>query len=67
MKKILKFENGEKGVDRNKVQLLNCKKDDVTQIAEVTPINIIGDGKIDVQPEGFFDQTENDLSYLLGF
>ena len=61
------FENGEKGVDRNKVQLLNCKKDDVTQTAEVTPINIIGDGKIDVQPEGFFDQTEKDLSYLLGF
>ncbi len=61
------FENDDKGVDRNNVQLINCKKDDVTQTTEVTPINIIGDGKIDVQPEGFFDQTEKDLSYLLGF
>lgn len=61
------FENEGKGVDRNRVQLFNCKKNDDVQTAEVTPINIIGDGKIDVQPEGFFDQTEKDLSYLLGF
>ena len=61
------FESEGKGVDRNRVQLFNCKKNDDVQTAEVTPINIIGDGKIDVQPEGFFDQTEKDLSYLLGF
>lgn len=61
------FENGENGIDRNKVQIFNCKKNDATQTAEVTPINIVGDGKIDIQPDGFFDQTERDLSYLLGF
>ncbi|MBR6083905.1 MAG: DUF3696 domain-containing protein, partial [Salinivirgaceae bacterium] len=61
------FENGKKGIDKSKVQIFNCKKNDATQTAEVTPINIIGDGKIDVQPEGFFDQSEKDLSYLLGF
>ena len=61
------FENGGNGIDRNKVQIFNCKKNDATQTAEVTPINIVGDGKIDIQPDGFFDQTERDLSYLLGF
>ena len=49
------------------MQLLNCKKNDSTQTAEVLPINIIGDGRIDVQPDGFFDQAEKDLSYLLEF
>lgn len=61
------FEKQEKGIDKNKVQLFNCKKDDATQTAEVIPINIIGDGKIDNQPNGFFDQIEKDLSYILGF
>ena len=61
------FEKGEKGIDKDKVQMYNCRKNERTQLAELEPINIIGDGKIDIQPDGFFDQTEKDLSYLLGF
>ena len=61
------FEKEGLGIDRANVQLFNCKKNDSTQTAEVLPINIIGDGRIDVQPDGFFDQAEKDLSYLLEF
>jgi predicted ATPase len=35
--------------------------------AIVTPINILKGGRIDKQPDDFFDQTEKDLSCLLGF
>lgn len=61
------FERGENGIDKDSVQIYNCRKNEKTQLAEVEPINIIGNGKINMQPEGFFDQTEKDLSYLLGF
>lgn len=30
-------------------------------------VNIIEDGKIDRQPEGFFDIVQNQLNFLLGF
>lgn len=61
------FENGEKGVDYHEVKLFHCKKNEYTQTSEIVSIDIVGDGKIDKQPEGFFDQTDKDLSYLLGF
>lgn len=62
-----KFENGERGIDKENVNIVNFKKDESSQTAIVEPITIIGDGKIDVQPEGFFDQTEKDLGFLLDF
>lgn len=62
-----KFENGERGVDKENVNIVNFKKDESSQTAITEQITIIGDGKINVQPEGFFDQTEKDLGFLLGF
>lgn len=62
-----KFENGERGVDKENVNIVNFKKDESSQTSIAEPVSIIGDGKINVQPEGFFDQTEKDLRYLLGF
>lgn len=62
-----KFENGERGIDKENVSIVNFKKDESSQTAITEQITIIGDGKINVQPEGFFDQTEKDLEFLLGF
>ena len=62
-----KFEESGIGIDRNKVKIYQCKKNDDTQLSEVHPVQIIGDGKINCQPDGFFDQTDKDLQYLMGF
>jgi len=62
-----KFENNGKGIDRNLVKIYHFTRDEEKHCAIPNPINILQDGKIDTQPEGFFDQTENDLNYLLGF
>lgn len=61
------FENKEKGIDKENVRLFYFQKDENTQTAVNESISIVGDGKIDIQPDGFFNQTEKDLSYLLGF
>ena len=61
------FENGKKGIDRNLTRIYQCKKDEDTQLSLVEPIRIIGDGKIDCQPDGFFDQIDKDLEFLMGF
>lgn len=55
------------GIDKDFVRLLYFKKNEETQLAENERIRIVGDGKIDKQPEGFCRQTEKDLAYLLGF
>lgn len=62
-----RFEENGKGIDKDKVKLYYFEKKDQTQLAEVTQIKIIGNGNIDNQPKGFFDQIENDLNVLLGF
>lgn len=62
-----KFEEAGIGIDRKKVKIYQCKKNDDTQLSEVHSVQIIGDGKIDSQPDGFFDQTDKDLQYLMGF
>lgn len=62
------FEEDDKnGIDKQLVKLFYFHKNEDTQTSCIDTINIIGDGKIDKQPAGFFDQTEKDLNYLLGF
>lgn len=61
------FENGKKGIDKTITRIYQCRKDDETQLSVVDPIHIIGEGKIDCQPDGFFDQIDKDLEYLMGF
>lgn len=60
-------ENNKKGIDKQLVKLFYFHKNEETQTSCIDTINIVGDGKIDKQPSGFFDQTEKDLNYLLGF
>ncbi len=61
------FEDDGKGINKDNVRLYYFEKNEQTQVAEVNQIKIIGNGNIDRQPKGFFDQIENDLSILLGF
>lgn len=60
-------ETGKDGVDKALTNIYSFHKNQNTQTSDYEPINIIGDGKIDRQPEGFVEQTTKDLSYLLGF
>ena len=62
-----KFEMKEKGIDKNLVRIYHFKRDEEKHCTVVEPIKILADGKVDIQPDDFFDQTEKDLNYLLGF
>lgn len=62
-----RFESGEKGIDKNLVKIYHFTRDEETHSAKADEIIIQNDGKIDKQPPDFFDQTQNDLGYLLGF
>ncbi len=62
-----KFEEGEKGINKDLVRIYHFKRDEEKHCAIAEPIRILADGKVDKQPEDFFEQTENDLKYLLGF
>ena len=62
-----KFEQEGKGIDKNLVKIYQFKRDEERHCAIVEPIKILKDGKVDIQPDDFFDQTEKDLHYLLGF
>ena len=62
-----RFENGEPGIDRNLVKIYYLKRHSETLTSEMDEIRIVGDGKIDHQPDGFFNRQDKDMSYLLGF
>jgi len=62
-----KFEQEGKGIDKDLVKIYHFKRDENRHSAIAEPVKILADGKIDKQPTDFFDQTENDLNYLLGF
>ena len=62
-----KFELDQKGIDKELVRIHHFHRDEVKHCAIVEPIKILDDGKIDKQPKDFFDQTETDLNFLLGF
>ena len=56
-----------KGLDRRKVKVYNVDKDNSIPMASaVSSIRIEEGGRIDYQPNGFFDQAEKDLGMLLG-
>jgi predicted ATPase len=62
-----KFENGEKGINKDLVRIYHFKRDEEKHCAIAESIKVLPDGKVDRQPEDFFEQTEKDLNYLLGF
>jgi len=62
-----RFEKEGKGIDKEKVKIYHFKRDEEKHCAIALPVTILNDGKIEKQPEDFFEQTEKDLNYLLGF
>jgi len=62
-----KYEEVGKGIDRKNVSLYFFDRKNDGHGSNMEKINVLQDGKIDKQPEGFFDQTDKDLNYLLGF
>jgi len=62
-----KFESDEKGIDKNNVKLHYFKKLGELHNSDFREIGILEGGKIDKQPDGFFDQTEKDLRIIMGF
>jgi len=62
-----KFEQNEKGIDKELVRIYHFKRDEDRHCTISEPIKIIEGGKVDNQPNDFFDQTEKDLNILLGF
>ncbi len=62
-----RFEIEGKGIDKDLVRIYHFMRDDEKHCAITVPVKILADGKLDSQPENFFEQTEIDLNYLLGF
>ena len=62
-----KFEDGKKGISRDLVRIYQFKRDSEKHCAVTQQIKILKGGKVDKQPEDFFDQTDKDLNFLLGF
>jgi len=61
------FESEGKGINKELVKIYHFRRDDDKHCAVAQPVKILGGGKLDSQPLDFFDQTEIDLNYLLGF
>lgn len=62
-----KYEEEQVGIDRECVKLLYFGEKDRRHASTLTQIPILEGGKLAVQPSGFFDQTNQDLTYLMGF
>jgi len=62
-----KFESGKKGIDRNNVRIYSFNIPEGHINTFVEEIKILEGGKIDKQPDGFFDQIQNDMKIILGF
>ena len=62
-----RFEQEGIGISKELVKMYHFRRDEDKHCAVVQPIEILADGKVDNQPEDFFEQTEKDLNYLLGF
>jgi predicted ATPase len=59
--------DNERGIDREKVRIYHFSRDEDTHSAKCERIEIGQGGKIQNQPDDFFDQTDKDLQFLLGF
>lgn len=62
-----KQETGHVGIDRNFVSVYYMGNKDHRHNAVVDKIQILENGVIEHQPEGFFDRDEKDAFYLSGF
>ena len=62
-----RFENGEHGVDKDLIRMYYMRRHNDGLYSNCEEVKIIGDGKMDHQPDGFFNRMDSDMSYLLGF
>ena len=60
------FEKTGVGIDKDNVAIYHFDKIQETQVSECHSIQIIGNGEVDKQPDGFFDQLTKDSNYLMG-
>lgn len=58
------FEKGQKGISREKVVIYYFGGKDRFHASEITRIDLLSDGRLSVQPNGFFDQDLQDYSFL---
>lgn len=61
-----KYDNGQGGIDKNKVIIYHFKKDLSTQLAEAIPIRVEENGELEKQPKDFFEQMSLDVNSLIG-
>lgn len=62
-----KFEQGEKGIDRNNVSIYHFDRDEKEHCTIATKIEVEEDGLIRYPPKGFFDQFSIDRRFLMDF
>lgn len=62
-----KFEEGQKGIDRNNVSVYQFDRNENQYCAKATKVEIEAEGLIRYPPEGFFDQFKIDRKFLMGF
>ncbi len=62
-----KHETGHLGIDKNYVNVYYMGNKDNKHNAVIEKIQILDNGRIDHQPDGFFDRDEKDAFYLSGF
>lgn len=62
-----KYEEAQKGIDKENLHIYYMGNKDEKHATKVEEINIINNGRIEYQPQGFFDRAETDLSFLMGF
>lgn len=60
-------ENNELGINKEKVTIYYIGGKDEYHSAIVEKISVLENGKIDKQPRGFFDRTQEDSMYLAGW
>lgn len=61
------FEEKKPGIDKCNVKIYYFDRDETKHAANTHEIKILEGGKIDHQPDGFFDQIQNDLEKIMGF
>ena len=62
-----KFEDNSIGISKDNVRIYYMGSKDEKHATKVDEIKIIQGGRIEFQPQGFFDRAEIDLSFLMGF
>lgn len=59
-----KFEQNDKGIDRNNVAIYQFETDEKEHCTKATKIEVKEEGRISFAPEGFFDQSTIDTDFL---